>query len=119
MAFASFVVPGKTLAEIAKLLSDEPAGEGEPEKTASILSYSLCWASGILLAILAKKFSASSPSAKKSHSALTGITAKSRKPNRIASTVSRTRLSLTAASASRFKTICIYLPPAFPNSASL
>ena len=31
-----FVVPGKTLAEIAKLLSDEPAGEGEPEKTASI-----------------------------------------------------------------------------------
>ena len=31
-----FVVPGKTLAEIAKLLSDEPAAEGEPEKTASI-----------------------------------------------------------------------------------
>ena len=31
-----FVGPGKTLAEIAKLLSDEPAGEGEPEKTASI-----------------------------------------------------------------------------------
>ena len=31
-----FVVPGKTLAEIAKLLSDEPAGEGESEKTASI-----------------------------------------------------------------------------------
>lgn len=30
------MVPGKTLAEIAKLLSDEPAGEGEPEKTASI-----------------------------------------------------------------------------------
>ena len=31
-----FVVPGKTLAEIAKLLTDEPAADGQPEPTASL-----------------------------------------------------------------------------------